>query len=161
MENNKKSSSTAVTAVVIVAIIAVLAYVLIYKPRVAQPGDTTHTPVTVTPTISGDTADFVSFSILPGSSVSGIVNATGSVKGSYFFEANMVVKILDADKNELKSGHGTATSDWMTEGPVVFGTTLDFTGITQGSGFIRLQNDNPSGDPARDKYIDIPVVFHG
>lgn len=112
-----------------------------------------------TPQISGNTADLVSFSIHPGADVSGIIDAAGSVRGGYFFEGNIVVKVLDAKKNVLKSGNGTATTDWMTADPVSFTTTVDFAGLPAGDGFIRLQNDNPSGDPANEKHIDIPIQF--
>src|SRR6185436_18997851 len=48
--------------------------------------------------ILGNKADLVSFSIKPGDKVSGKVTATGSVKGGYFFEANIGVNILGANK---------------------------------------------------------------
>lgn len=128
------------------------------KPAVVTPPGAV-TPITQTPAISGDVGNFVSFSIAPGATVSGVIKATGSLTGGYFFEANMGVKILDANKNVLKSTNGTATSDWMTGDSVSFTTTLDFTGIPAGSGYIRLHNDNPSGMPENDKYIDIPVVI--
>ncbi len=115
--------------------------------------------VTVLPMITGDTKNLVSFSIAPGATVSGKITATGSIKGGYFSEANMGVNILDANKATLKQGNGTATSNWMTSDPVSFTTKLDFTGIPAGSGYIRIKNSNPSGDPINDKYIDIPVVF--
>lgn len=146
------------TIIVILALIIIgfIAYSFYKKPVTTTP-NVIVTPVT--PAISGDTGNFVSFSIAPGATVSGTMTATGSVKGGYFFEANMGVKILDANKNVLKSTNGTATSDWMTSGPVSFTTNLDFTGIPAGQGFIRLHNDNPSGMPENDRFIDIPVVF--
>ena len=124
-----------------------------------SPKDSTVIPVPVQPAVTGDTADFVSFSVPPGQKVSGKIAATGSIQNSYFFEATLVVKILDANKNVLKEDFGTATTDWTNAGPVSFATSLDFSGISPGNGFIRLENDNPSGNPANDKYVDIPVVF--
>ncbi len=109
--------------------------------------------------ISGDTADFVSFSITPGATISGTMTATGSVKGAYFNEANARGMLLDANKNVIKMFSITATGEWMTSDPVAFTTTFDTTGAPSGAGYIRIANDNPSGDPSRDKYIDIPVVF--
>ncbi len=113
----------------------------------------------VLPMITGDTKNLVSFSIASGATVSGKITATGSITGGYFSEANMGVNILDANKYILKRGNGTATSDWMTSGPVSFTTKLDFTGIPAGKGYVRLVKDNPSGMPEYDKSIDIPVVF--
>lgn len=111
------------------------------------------------PMVTGNKDDLVLFSIAPGSKVSGTMTATGSVKNAYFFEANIGVNILDANKNLLKAGNGTATTDWMTSGPVSFTTSLNFTGLPAGPGFIEIKNDNPSGDPTKDKSIFIPVVI--
>jgi hypothetical protein len=48
----------------------------------------------------------------------------------------------------------------MTEAPVPFKATVTFTSPGAGqSGTIRLKNDNPSGDPSRDKFFDLPVKF--
>ncbi len=147
-----KNNNTLIVILVLI-ILGFLAYTFYKKPAVTPP------VVVTTPAISGDTGNFVFFSILPGATVSGSIVATGSVKGGYFFEANLRVNILDINKNILKQGHGTATTDWMTADPVSFTTSLDFTGIPSGTGYIRLMNDNPSGDPVNDKFIDIPVVF--
>ena len=159
MENNKNTTTTTTIILVLVVILGFVVYGLIKKPAPTPTQD--NTPVVVTPTaaISGDTANFVAFSIAPGATVSGPVTATGIIKGAYFFEANIRVNILDANKVLLKAGHGTATTDWMTSDAVSFTTNLDFTGIPSGNGYIRIMNDNPSGDPVNDKFIDIPVVF--
>ena len=50
----------------------------------------------------GNTADLINFSILPNTKVSGIKSYRGSIKGGYFFEANILINILDANKNVLK-----------------------------------------------------------
>jgi hypothetical protein len=105
--------------------------------------------------------DLVSFSINPGQKVSGPMNVTGVIKGGYFFEANILINILDANKNVLKKGYGTATTDWMTSGPVTFTALIDFTGLNSGPGYIEIQNDDPSdgeGGPA--KKILIPVIIN-
>ncbi len=144
--------NTTIKIVFVVVVVAILGFV-IFKSNV-------HAPTEVTPTaqITGDTADFVSLSVMPGATVSGQVTVVGSIKGAYFFEATARGALLDANKNVFKSFPLTATGEWMTSDPVAFTATFDTTGLT-GPGFIRLSNDNPSGDPARDKYIDIPVVF--
>lgn len=111
--------------------------------------------------ILGNKDDLVSFSINPGQKVSGEMTITGSIKGGYFFEANVLVNILDANKNVLKNSYGTATTDWMTAGPVSFTALVDFTGFNQGPAFIEIQNDDPSdgeGGPA--KKILIPIIIN-
>ncbi|MFZ2072523.1 MAG: hypothetical protein WAV10_02510 [Minisyncoccia bacterium] len=109
--------------------------------------------------VLGNKSDLVSFSIAPGASVSGVMSANGSVRGAYFFEGNIVVRILGVNKAVLRTTYGTATSAWMTTDPVTFNTTLDFTGLTTGPSYIEIHNDNASGLPENDKSILIPIII--
>jgi len=109
--------------------------------------------------ISGHTADLVSFSVSPGEKVSGVLDFTGTVKNNYFFEANIVVNILDNNKKLLKQGHASSTTDWMTSGPVSFAGSIDLSGLPQGLAYIEIANDNPSGLPENSKSIYIPIVI--
>ncbi len=152
MQNNQNK----ITIIVLVIAVVILSFVA-FKPKAQAPVVTV--PESAVPAVLGNKDDLVAFKILPGSKVSGKMELGGIVKGGYFFEANIVVKVLDANKNELKTGNGTATTDWMTADPVTFTTTIDFTGLTPGPGYIALENDNPSGDPANLKQILIPVVI--
>jgi hypothetical protein len=112
-----------------------------------------------TPEISGNKDDLVSLSLVPGQKVSGIINLIGSVKGNYFFEANIGVNVLDANKKTILGGHGTATTDWMSEGPVSFEATLNLTNLPKGPAYIQIANDNPSGIEANNKFIYIPIMI--
>lgn len=109
--------------------------------------------------VSGKAEDLVSFSLSPGATVSGSFTVTGVVRNAYFFEGNILINILDADKQVLKKGRGTATSDWMTTGPVSFTAVIDVTGLQTGNGFIQISNDNPSGDSTKDRSIYMPVII--
>jgi hypothetical protein len=170
-KNNKRTTTLFVVFSLIIVLL--LGYIFVKNPvpvqvqnidptpPVATPNNVTvvPTPVPVTPMISGDTGNFVSFSIAPGATVSGKMNATGSIKGGYFFEAVAQGMLLDANKHVLRKFQFAATTDWMTSGVVAFKASIDATGIAPGAGYIRIANDNPSGIPANEKYIDIPVVF--
>jgi hypothetical protein len=109
--------------------------------------------------IQGNKSDLVSFSILPGSKVSGVVAYSGAIKGGYFFEANMLVNVLDKNKVVIKQGNTTATTDWMTADAVSFGGSIDFTNLPKGPAFVELHNDNASGLPENDKSVLIPIVI--
>lgn len=109
--------------------------------------------------ILGNESDLVFLSIVPNSKVSGVLNLTGEIKGGYFFEGNILVNVLDINKNVLKKGYGTATTDWMTAGPVSFTTSVDFTGLSAGPAYLEIHNDNASGLPENDKSIQIPIVI--
>jgi hypothetical protein len=110
--------------------------------------------------ILGNGGDLVFLSILPNAKVSGALNLTGEVKGGYFFEGNILINVLDTNKNVLKQGHGTATTEWMTTDPVSFTATVDFTGLVAGPAYLEIHNDNASGLPENDKSILIPIIIN-
>lgn len=111
--------------------------------------------------VEGRRDDIVAFSIVPGQKVSGLMTVQGIVQGGYFFEANIVINILDANKKKTSygPGHANATSDWMTAGPVTFSVDFDFSVMPKGKYYIELHNDNASGLPENDKSILIPIVI--
>ncbi len=83
----------------------------------------------------------------------------GTALGSWFFEANIGLRVLDANGKEVAKGHAEATSDWMSTGPVPFKGTISFTKPTTATGFIEVQKDNPSGNPDLDGSARLPVRF--
>ena len=95
-----------------------------------------------------------------GATITSPVTIIGSAKGTYYFEASFPIEIRDQSGNVIGQGHAEAGSDWMTVDFVPFSATVTFTSPGAGqSGVIRLKNDNPSGDPARDLYFDLPITF--
>ena len=107
----------------------------------------------------GNADDLVSFSIWPGDKVHGMVSYSGVIKGAYFFEANIVINILDANKKLLKGSYAMATIDWMTSGPVSFEGNIDFSGLPVGAAYLEIHNDNASGLPEYDKSVLVPIVI--
>jgi hypothetical protein len=107
----------------------------------------------------GNKDDIISFSIFPYSRVHGIVSYRGRIKGGYFFEANILINILDANKKVLKSSNTMATTDWMTAGPVNFEGSIDFTNLKKGPAYFEIHNDNASGLPENDKSVLIPIII--
>lgn len=114
--------------------------------------------VPVNTEILGNKEDLVSFSILPGSKVHGVMSYRGAVKGGYFFEANILVGITDVNKNMILQSNAHATSDWMTSEPVNFEGYIDFSIIPKGPAYLEIHNDNASALPENDKKILIPVI---
>jgi len=109
--------------------------------------------------ITGNINDLVSFSILPNTKVSGIRSYKGIIKNAYFFEANILINILDNDKNLLLASNAVATSDWMTVEPVAFEGNVDFTNLPKGLAYLEIHNDNASGLPENDKSVLIPIII--
>ncbi len=105
-------------------------------------------------------SDLVSFSILPNSAVHGVISYRGIIKNNYFFEGNIRINILNMNKQILKESHATATTDWMTSGPVSFEGVIDLSMLPKGPAYMEIHNDNPSGLPENDKSILIPIVIN-
>jgi len=87
------------------------------------------------------------------------VTIKGKARGSWFFEASFPVKLLDAKGKVLGRGIAQAQSDWMTNDFVPFVAELKFSKPTTAEGSLILSKDNPSGLPANDNKIIIPVTF--
>jgi hypothetical protein len=107
----------------------------------------------------GNKDDLITFSILPNTSVKGVVSYRGTIKGAYFFEGNILINVLDANKKVLKASNAIAKTDWMTAGPVDFEGNIDFGGLPAGAAYLEIHNDNASGLPENDKSILIPIVI--
>lgn len=111
--------------------------------------------------ILGNKDDLIDFSIKPLDNMKGEIIATGAVSGGYFFEGNILVNILNKDKKILRSGYGTAKTDWMTSGSVGFDTVLNFEDLSKGLGYIELMEDDPSGGEGGPvKKILIPIIIN-
>lgn len=107
----------------------------------------------------GKADDLIIFSIFPDTRVSGIRSYRGSIKGGWFFEANILVNVLDANKKVLLKSNAHATTDWMTADAVEFEGNIDFTKLPKGTAFIQIKNDNPSDDRTKDKEVLVPVTI--
>lgn len=83
----------------------------------------------------------------------------GEARGYWFFEADFPIRLLDENGKELGSGIAKTSSNWMTEGFVLFEATLEFQGPTIKKGILILEKDNPSGLPENADELRIPVFF--
>jgi len=146
--------------------------VLVMVPMPAPKTSTMANPATTTTTATGtETAS----SSLPSNTMSDTIvvtspggNATvqsplilsGTARGSWYFEATAPAKLVNAANVVIAQGPITAQGDWMTNDFVPFSGSLTFLPQPAGStGTLVLMNDNPSGDPANQKELDIPVKF--
>ena len=141
----------------IAIILIIVGFVLLYKNKKPE---SQNNNVNTNTEILGNKQDLVYFSVEPGQKVSGPMTVLGSVRGAYFFEANILINILDVDKNVLKNGYANATTDWMTVEPVSFEGNMDFSGLPKGPAYIEIHNDNPSDLRENDKSILIPIIIN-
>jgi hypothetical protein len=157
-----KSKIITILIVLIVILLALVLFLIGNKKIALAPVnvvDTTLPPIGNKDQILGQKDDLVSFSIAPGTKVHGILSYRGVIKGGYFFEANILINILDLNKNVLKASNAVAKGDWMTSGPVDFEGNIDFTGLPKGPAYFEIHNDNASGLSENDKSILIPIVI--
>ena len=84
---------------------------------------------------------------------------TGEARGNWFFEANFPMMIMDETGKIIGTAIAEAQGEWMTEKFVPFTAKLKFSPGASKIGFLILNNDDPSGDPAKLKSVSIPVRF--
>lgn len=97
---------------------------------------------------------------LPGATVTSPLTIKGEARGNWYFEASAPVTLYGQSGGLLAQGHVQAQGEWMTTDYVPFEATLAFPAQPAGSsGTLIVKNDNPSGDPSRDKTLEIPVKF--
>jgi hypothetical protein len=96
-----------------------------------------------------------------GEAISSPVIVTGQARGSWYFEAQFPIEVLDSTGKVIGQGPATAQGDWETSQYVPFTDTiiLTTTPASGSAGTIVLKKDNPSGAAASDDSLSVPVVF--
>jgi hypothetical protein len=88
------------------------------------------------------------------------LTVTGEARGTWFFEAQFPVRIVDANGNELGSSTAHALGDWMTANFVPFTANITFRDPATATGTLVFEKDNPSGLPQNAAEIRIPIRFN-
>jgi hypothetical protein len=132
------------------------ALVLFLVPAPKTPLDTTaSTTVTSAATTTDD------LQVEPVTAASTSLTVSGKARGIWYFEASFPIQILNASGTVLAQGAAQAEGDWETTDFVAFTASFNYPAQPMGSnGSIVLKKDNPSGDPANDKQIEVPIVFN-
>jgi hypothetical protein len=86
------------------------------------------------------------------------LKVAGKVLAGWTFEAAFRLSLLDARGRVIASAPGLAP-DWTDGGFVPFDCTIEFSSPVTETGVLRLLNDNASGLPENDKWVDVPVRF--
>jgi hypothetical protein len=96
----------------------------------------------------------------PNDGISSPLTLTGEARGNWFFEASFPVVLTDENGIVVATGIAQAKGDWMTESFVPFEATLTFQKPAgSDKGILTLKKDNPSGLPANDDALIIPIIF--
>ncbi|HBT92643.1 MAG TPA: hypothetical protein DEA87_04185 [Candidatus Veblenbacteria bacterium] len=98
---------------------------------------------------------------LPNALVSSPLMVSGQARGTWYFEASFPVSLLEANGNNIATDPPYIMTDkeWMTTDFVPFEAILTFTPPATKTGWLILKKDNPSGLPANDDSISIPIRF--
>lgn len=148
----------------VVLVILLAGFVVLFVLPAVSNAPTTHGPGSdttgTTPPAPAALANTITVDQpLPKATITSPLTITGKARGTWFFEASAPVELKDASGVVIAHGVLQATGDWMTTDFVPFTGTLTFTKPVTKTGTLVLKNDNPSGDPKRQKELDIPVVF--
>jgi hypothetical protein len=95
----------------------------------------------------------------PGQSLTQSFVVTGYARGTWFFEAVFPVEVLNKKGVVIGTAQAKADSDWMTTDFVPFTAEINLKALYNGPATIVLKKDNPSGDPAKDASVSIPVMI--
>jgi hypothetical protein len=90
------------------------------------------------------------------------LKVTGKVPAGWMSEGVFPIKLVDANQKLIVQGQAkeNVPGTWLSGNSVSFTATLTFK-TTAASGFLILENDNPSGDPANSKTFEVSVNFSG
>lgn len=97
-----------------------------------------------------------------GASVASPVKLEGEVRGTWLFEATAPVVVVNWDGLIIGEGYIEATEDWMTEALVPFTGSVTYNQPADSysaSGTVIFQKANPSGLPANDAAVEVPVML--
>jgi uncharacterized protein YxeA len=83
----------------------------------------------------------------------------GTVPGSWSFESQFTVQLVDAQGNLIAKTPAKLQGDWMTDEQVPFTATLTFSHNAGTKGSLVLVKDNPSGLANNNDSVTIPVTF--
>jgi hypothetical protein len=99
--------------------------------------------------------------IRPGDVVRSPLTITGKARGNWFFEASFPIKLVTKDNFLIANGVAQAQGEWMKTDFVPFKATLTFVtpDLNDMSGSLVFEKDNPSGLPANDDRMILPVRF--
>ena len=152
--NKKTAWILGIIIVLIVAVIGVIAFFSTQSPNPVN--NVSHQ------TLSTSTDDLIHVTApLSDVLIQSPLVVTGEARGSWYFEGSFPVKILDANGKVLGQMAVQAQGDWMTNDFVPFKGTLTFDTPTTETGTVVFQRDNPSGLPANDASLSVPVYFLG
>ncbi len=107
-----------------------------------------------------DKQDFIRIDIpRPNSVVASPLVVEGMARGTWFFEGDFPVRLLDGDGHDIAVGFVSTREEWMTEAFIPYYGELVFEIPNTTTGTLILKKDNPTGLPEHDDMLYVPVRF--
>lgn len=97
-------------------------------------------------------------SVHNGDTITSPLMLEGKARGTWFFEGDAPLILIDENDNILAESYITATGDWMTEDFVLFTGIITFE-RKEGKGTLIFKKDNPTGIPKYDESVEIKINF--
>jgi hypothetical protein len=94
-----------------------------------------------------------------GAVVASPLEIRGRARGTWFFEGDFPLVLLDGHGQLVTQGFATAQGEWMTTDFVPFSALLRFESPQPGAGRLILEKDNPTDRRELDDALVVPVVF--
>lgn len=96
-----------------------------------------------------------------GALITSPVRVTGKARGSWYFEAEFPIRVLNAHDEMIGTGIARAQGDWQTSDYVPFEASIVFRAAPEDTtGFVVIEKSNPSGLAQNAAESRVPVRFH-
>lgn len=139
--------------IIIVLVIAIVSFVLFKDNETITNENTNNTDNIVTE------QKIILETPSPNEIIKSPLTIRGQALGTWYFEGDFPVKLLDEYNKEITVSFATALEEWMTESFVPFEAVIEFENPTTSKGTLILEKDNPSGLPEHADQLVIPVQF--
>ena len=97
---------------------------------------------------------------LSGALVSSPLKVRGYARGTWFFEGDFPMVLVDSDGKVMAKGFCSAKNHWMTENFVRFEGSMEFKKTGAGErGTLILKKDNPTDLPEHDDALEVTIFF--
>ncbi|MEK7540321.1 MAG: Gmad2 immunoglobulin-like domain-containing protein [Patescibacteria group bacterium] len=150
------STGIVVILLILLAVVAAIASTFFYS-RLWATSSYTSRPVTVIKTkeVNTNTAATEEVHITApekNSQVTTPIAVSGTAPGTWFFEGSFPVRLEDLQGNILTQTYTQAQGEWMTEGPVEFTSSVEYSVSEETSAVLVFQPDDPSGLGVTEEY---------
>ncbi len=96
----------------------------------------------------------------PGAIISSPLRIKGQARGTWFFEGDFPVILMNSHGEKIAESYASAKDEWMTENFVFFEGIINFDRFLPGQrGTLALKKDNPTGLTQFDDKLEIPIYF--